>query len=53
MKLAYKPKGYWTYENCRDEALKYKSSYHFKLNCQYAWNIARKNKWIDKFYNKQ
>ena len=46
MKMAYKPVGYWTYENCKNEAIKYRSSHQFKMNCQYAWNIACKNKWI-------
>lgn len=46
MKKIYKPNGYWTYENCKREARKYKSSYHFKSECQYAWNVARKNNWI-------
>ena len=37
----------WTYEKCKDEALKYNSRSEFKKNASRAYVISRKNKWLD------
>ena len=44
-----KPSGYWTYENCYEEAKKYKSKISFKKGCPGAYNVSYKNKWIDDY----
>lgn len=44
-----KPKGYWTYENCYNEALKYKSRSEFKQGNNLAYRTAVKNGWIDDY----
>jgi predicted GIY-YIG superfamily endonuclease len=36
----------WTYEKCKEEALKYKYKSEFRKNCSRAYNISLKNKWI-------
>ncbi len=41
-----KPKGYWNYDHCYEEAKKYKSSSEFQKKNQTAWVSARKNKWL-------
>jgi hypothetical protein len=38
---------YWTFEKCKDEAIKYKTRYEFQKNCGSAYNSALKNKWLD------
>ena len=52
MRMVYKPIGFWTYEKCKKEASMYGSRRQFKLNCQYAYKIALKSKWLDEFYVK-
>jgi hypothetical protein len=47
MKKLTKPPNYWTYNKCKDEALKYKSRTEFSKKCYGAYNKARKNKWLD------
>ena len=42
-----KPKGYWNFENCKNEALKYNTKKEFDDNCTSAYNSALKNGWID------
>ena len=42
----------WTYETCREEALKYKLRTEFLKNCPGAYNFARTNRWLDKFFGK-
>lgn len=42
----------WTYETCREEALKYKLRTEFMKNCPGAYNFARTNRWLDKFFDK-
>lgn len=44
-----KPKGYWTYEKCFDEASKYKSRTQFSSGASTAYEIARKNGWLDDY----
>jgi len=42
-----KPNGYWNYENCKNEALKYNMRSHFMKNEAGSYNSARKNGWLD------
>ncbi|MDY0270215.1 hypothetical protein [Trichloromonas sp.] len=42
-----KPRGYWTFEKCKKEALKYKSKMQFKNNNSSAYNESVKNKWLN------
>lgn len=40
----------WDYESCKNEAIKYKKKYEFKLKNQSAYKTSVKHKWIDGFY---
>ena len=42
-----KPNGYWTYEKCKEIALKYKSSKDIINNYEVVYNKIRKNKWFE------
>ena len=42
-----KPKGYWSYENVKEEALRFKSRNEFRKNSLGAYSIAHKNGWLD------
>jgi predicted GIY-YIG superfamily endonuclease len=42
-----KPNGYWTFERCKEEALKYKVKKDFEKGCVSAYNKCVKNKWLD------
>lgn len=42
-----KPKGYWTFECCKEEALKYKDKTEFKKYSGSAYTIAYKNGWLN------
>jgi hypothetical protein len=42
-----KPNGYWTYERCKKEALKYINKDDLKINSPSAYSKALKNKWYD------
>lgn len=42
-----KPKGYWTYENCKEHALKYEYLSDFLNECGGALHTVRKNKWTE------
>lgn len=45
-----KPKGYWNnYNNCYEEAKKYKSIRQLQLGCPSAYLSAKKNGWIDDY----
>ena len=44
-----KPKGYWNYEHCYEEAKKYITRMDFKKGCPRAYSLSTKNKWIDGF----
>lgn len=46
------PKGYWTYEKCKEEAQKYKSRYEFLKNVPGACDSSRRNGWLDEFFPK-
>lgn len=41
-----KPKGYWTYERCKEEALKYNTKKDFFKNSVSAYGISIKNGWF-------
>ena len=38
---------YWTFEKCKEEALKYNTKYKFVKNSGSAYNSALKNNWLD------
>ena len=42
-----KPNGYWTKENCANEALKYNSKGEFYKKNQFAYIISLKNNWLN------
>jgi predicted GIY-YIG superfamily endonuclease len=42
-----KPKGYWTKENCKKEALKYTTRNEFRKGSSGAYISSRKNGWLD------
>ena len=45
-----KPNGYWNnYEHCYNEAQKYKTRNEFQKGCNGAYQVARKNKWLDDY----
>jgi hypothetical protein len=41
------PNDYWTKEKCQEEALKYNSRNEFQRNSSGAYNVSRKNGWLD------
>ena len=45
-----KPNGYWNYENCYNEALKYSTTCDFRRKSQTAYKTAKESEWI-KDYN--
>lgn len=47
MVLLNKPKGYWTYDRCKEEALKYSMRFEFSSSVGWAYNTARMNGWLD------
>ena len=46
------PNGYWTEQTCYQEAKKYNSRNEFKKGCHSAYEVARKNGWLDMFFPK-
>ena len=44
--IKYKPKGYWTFEKCKIEALKYTYKKDFAKYSRQAYTNACKNNWI-------
>lgn len=42
------PNGYWTFENCQLEALKYKTKKEFRENNESAYQISGEKDWLDK-----
>jgi predicted GIY-YIG superfamily endonuclease len=44
--MSKKPNGYWTYDNCALEALKYLTKIDFKRNSSSAYTVAHKNGWM-------
>lgn len=47
MKIFTKPNNYWTFENCRDEALKYKTKKDFRFNSSSAYQTAKRKKFLN------
>ena len=47
-----KPRNFWNYNNCREEASKYNRRVDFRKYCKSAYNSSRKNGWIDEFFPK-
>ncbi len=45
-----KPKNYWNYETCKEEASKYKNRSEFMIKSVGASSVARKNNWLTIFY---
>ena len=43
-----KPKGYWTFEKCWEEALKYETKISFRKNCSAAYSKAEKSGFLNK-----
>lgn len=41
---------YWTYDKCKEEALKYIKKSEFKNNSNGAYNSDRKRNWLDDFF---
>lgn len=44
-----KPDGYWNRQTCYDEAKKYTTRNEFRKKSQFAYNVARKNGWLDDY----
>lgn len=44
-----KPNGYWTYERCKEEAMKYEKKNIFQIERSSAYNAIYRNKWFDLF----
>jgi hypothetical protein len=42
-----KPKGYWSYERCEKEAIKYNTRGEFQSKSPSAYRISHKNNWLD------
>lgn len=42
-----KPKGYWIFETCKQEASKYKTRSEFGKSCYQAYDVSRLNGWLD------
>jgi len=42
-----KPSGYWTYERCKVEALKYNTNYEFSKNSPTAYRKINNNNWLE------
>ena len=45
-----KPKGYWTYENCKNEALKYNNKKDFYTLSSSAYGASIRNNWLENIY---
>ncbi len=41
------PSGFWTYDNCKNYALKFTSRYTFQKECSGAYRAALNNNWLD------
>ena len=46
-----KPKGYWNYENCLNEAIKQRTRRNFRVYSSGAFHSSEKNNWLDKIYS--
>lgn len=46
-----KPNGYWNnYDNCYNEAIKYKTRTEFEKHCGSAYQSAKRNGWLDDYF---
>lgn len=43
-----KPKGYWSFERCKDSALKYNTKMEWKNGDGGAYDYAYRQKWLSK-----
>ena len=50
---AKKPNGYWDFEHCKDEAMKYTRVIDFKNNSSSAYNVSYYNGWLAEFFPKK
>ena len=48
-KRLVKPNGYWDYERCMEESKKYISRGEFSNGCSRAYEVARKNGWLNDY----
>ena len=48
-KQQQKPSGYWNYDTCYEEAIKYHTRNEFAIGCSVAYKVALKNKWINEY----
>lgn len=46
MPIVKKPSGYWTFERCKEEALKHKTKREFVKKCPSAYKKSNKEKWL-------
>lgn len=46
-KIFLKPRGFWTYRNCLEEAKKYKKKSDFRKNAAAAFDACTRNGWLD------
>lgn len=44
-----KPSGYWTYDTCKKEAMKYTSRNEFCIKCSSAYQTAKRNGWFEDY----
>lgn len=49
LKLSRKPRNYWNYEHCYEEAKKYKSIREYQKRSSGSYRIAHKNGWIKEY----
>lgn len=45
-------RNYWTYDECKKEALKYSNRNSFSIHSPYVCKLSRKMGWLDKFFPK-
>ena len=45
-------KNYWTYDTCKEEALKYRYREDLRHNAPGAYNVIYKNKWVNQLLSK-
>lgn len=44
-----KPSGYWCFDKCKEEALKYESKKDFRNFSHYVYSISYQNGWLEEF----
>lgn len=53
MKLKHKPKGYWTYEKCKESSILCKNKEEFYKKFGGAFSISKKNGWLNYLFPKK